>query len=265
LDLLQILVLALVQGFTEFLPISSSAHLVLVPYVTGWGDQGLAYDVAAHLGTLLAVAGYYRRHLLLMAYDWLQCVAGAPQTEHSHFAWLLLWATIPVGLAGLAGHDIAAHLFRNPLIIASTTVIFGLFLWYADVNGRRLRDYGSIGIRVALLIGLAQVLALVPGTSRSGVTITAGLMCGLTRQAAARFSFLLSVPVIFLAGCLEAWELVDSGVPVSWLWLFLVTLLSCVSAYVCIYYFLRLLDRIGMGPFVIYRLVLGTVLFAVFI
>lgn len=265
MDALHTVVLALVQGLTEFLPISSSAHLVLVPYVTGRPDQGLAYDVAAHLGTLLAVTGYYRRHLLVMGLEWSRSLAGEPATDASRLAWMVLWGTVPVGLAGLALHGAAESYLRDPRVIAATTIGFGALLWYADARGRRRRDVESIDLRDALLVGLAQALALVPGTSRSGITITAALLLGLNRQAAARYSFLLSIPVIVLAGAMEVWAVMDSGVPVRWGGLFLVTVLSCASAYLCIFAFLRVLDRIGMAPFALYRFALGAVLLALYL
>ncbi|MCC7410527.1 MAG: undecaprenyl-diphosphate phosphatase [Gammaproteobacteria bacterium] len=263
--MLHIAVLALVQGFTEFLPISSSAHLILVPVLTGWQDQGLAYDIAAHLGTLVAVCAYFRRDLLAIAGDCWRRAGGGPETAASRTGWLLLWATVPAAVAGLVLHDVIERELRSPLVIAATTAGFGLLLWWADRIGRRGRGEGELRLADALLIGCAQALALVPGTSRSGITITAGLLRGFTRQAAARFSFLMSIPVTALAVMLELWDLLQGQVHAAWTGLALISVLSCASAWLCIYLFLRVLDRIGMAPFAVYRLALGAVLFAMFL
>ncbi len=265
MDLIQIVVLALLQGLTEFLPVSSSAHLILVPVLTGWQDQGLAFDVAVHVGTLVAIVWYFRHELIVMTRDWSCSLTTGKTTTNSRLAWAVLFGTIPAGLAGLLFKDFIETELRSPLVIASTTVIFGLFLWWADARGRRERDEYTLTWQDILLIGCAQALALIPGTSRSGITMTAALMLGLTRQGAARFSFLLSVPVILLAGGFKTLDLVQMEAPVDWLALFLGTLLSAVSAYLCIHWFLKLLERIGMVPFVIYRLLLGAFLFYMFL
>ncbi len=261
---LHLIVLALVQGLTEFLPVSSSGHLVLLPVVMGWEDQGLAYDVAAHLGTLLAVTMYFRVDLWQMASGWFASVLGRGAGQQGRLAWLVILATLPAGIAGLVLHDFIAGSLRGTTVIAITTIVFGIALWLADVRGSRARGIATLGIRDALLVGIAQALALVPGTSRSGITMTAGLMLGLDRQAAARFSFLMAVPVIALAALLETWKLAHASVPVHWGGLVLVTGLSALAAWLCIHVFLRLLDRIGMAPFALYRLALGVVLLLVF-
>ncbi len=265
MDLVQVITLALLQGLTEFLPISSSAHLILVPVLTDWQDQGLAFDVAVHVGTLSAVVLYFRAELSRMARDWSVSVLRRQLVGESRLAWAVLWGTVPVGLAGLLFHDFIETYLRSPLVIATTTIVFGLALWLADVLGRRRRDEHTLSWPDVLVIGVAQALALIPGTSRSGITMTAGLAMGLTREAAARFSFLLSVPVILLSGGYETKKLVELGAAVDWFALGLGVVLSAVTAYLCIHYFLKLLERIGMLPFVIYRLVLGGVLFAMFL
>jgi len=201
-DIVQIIVLALVQGLTEFLPISSSAHLILVPFITDWEDQGLAFDVAVHVGTLTAVVVYFRKDILAMFFAWLTSFKGK-HSEDSRLAWGVLIGTIPVGLAGLIFKDVISEHLRTPLVIAITTIVFGLLLWYVDWSAKRERDEHSLSWKDIIVIGCAQAIALIPGTSRSGITITAGLMLGLTAQASARFSFLLSIPVIVLAGSLE--------------------------------------------------------------
>jgi undecaprenyl-diphosphatase len=259
-DLLQAAFLALVQGLTEFLPISSAAHLILFPKLLGWPDQGLAFDVSVHMGSLAAVLIYFRRDLAPMIRDWLGSVSGRGATPNSRLAWAVLLGTIPAGLAGLAFKDAVETTLRGPLVIAAATIVFGLVLWWADVQGRRVRDEHSVGWRDALLIGCAQALALIPGTSRSGITMTAALGLGLTREAAARFSFLLSIPIIVLAGGLNTVELVQSEHHLPWDVLALGTVLSGISAYLCIHFFLRLIERVSMLPFVVYRLALGGVL-----
>lgn len=262
MDLYQAIVLALMQGFTEFLPISSSAHLILVPQmVESWDDQGLAFDVAVHVGTLSAVMLYFRREITEMGVDWVNSLKSRKQTMNSRLAWAVLLGTIPVGLAGLIFKDYIELNLRSPTVIAITTIGFGLLLWFADITGKRHRDEYTISIFDVIVIGCAQALALIPGTSRSGATMTAGLLLGLSREASARFSFLLSIPVIVLAGGLKMLDLIKQAAPVDWSLMIIGTVLAGVTAYLCIHYFLALLDRIGMLPFVIYRLILGGVLF----
>ncbi len=260
MDFLEVFVLAVVQGLTEFLPISSSAHLILVPVFTGWQDQGLAFDVAVHVGTLFAVVTYFRGELHAMARDWGRSLLARRRVGESALAWAVLFGTIPVGLAGLLFSHAVEDLGRSAVVIAWATIGFGLLLGWADLKGARRRDEHSVGWRDVVVIGLAQAVALIPGTSRSGITMTAGLGMGLTREAAARFSFLLSIPVIILAGGFEGLGLLESTAPVDWSDLGLGVVLSAVTAYLCIHYFLRFLGRMGMWPFVAYRLLLGAVL-----
>ena len=264
MDILQIVILALVQGLTEFLPISSSAHLILVPVLTDWPDQGLAFDVAVHAGTLTAVVLYFRRELARMFVEWFASLKGR-LTPDARLAWAVLIGTIPVGLAGLVFKDVIETQLRSPMVIALATIVFGLLLWYADRTGKRSRDEYGLLLFDVVMIGLAQALALIPGTSRSGITITAALLLGLKRKAAARFSFLLSIPVIFLAGSFEAIDYLGAASIEDAEPLLVGALISAVSAYACIHYFLKLLERIGMLPFVAYRLVLGAVLVVLFI
>ncbi len=261
MDIIQIIVLALVQGLTEFLPISSSAHLILVPYLTDWPDQGLAFDVAVHVGTLTAVVLYFRKEISKMFFAWFASLKGV-HSEDSKLAWGVLIGTIPVGLAGLLFKDVISEHLRTPLVIAVTTVVFGLLLWYADWSGKRQRDEHTLSWKDIIVIGCAQAVALIPGTSRSGITITAGLMLGLTAPAAARFSFLLSIPVIVLAGGVETLDYLKVASIKDMSDLVIGALISALSAYLCIHYFLMLLERIGMTPFVIYRLLLGAILFS---
>lgn len=274
MDTLHIIWLALVQGLTEFLPISSSAHLILVPRLLGWPDQGLDFDVAVHLGTLVAVVTYFRHDIVKLFLAWCQSVAGllgrasgesAAHTPESRLAWGVILGTVPAGLVGLTFKDVIEVHLRSPLVIAATTIIFGLVLWYADKRSRLARDEYTLGWRDFLVVGAAQALALIPGTSRSGITITAGLLLGLTREAASRYSFLLSIPIIVLSCLGVTKDLVESTAPVDWRALGLGTVIAAVAAFACIHYFLAYINRLGMMPFVIYRLALGILLLAVFL
>lgn len=260
MDWIQVTWLAVLQGLTEFLPISSSAHLILLPKINGWGDQGLAFDVAVHVGTLTAVVSYFRHELLVLSRDWSASLLRRQNVGESRLAWAVLLGTIPVGLAGLLFKDLVETELRSPLVIAAATIGFGALLWWADRYGQRRRDEHQLNWKDVLVIGLAQACALIPGTSRSGATMTAGLIMGLSRSAAARFSFLLSIPVIVLAGGLNGLELLQAPGPVDWQALLAGTVISALSAYLCIHLFLRLLERIGMLPFVIYRFLLGALL-----
>ena len=258
-------VLALVQGLTEFLPISSSAHLILPSQVLGWEDQGLAFDVAVHVGTLLAIVLYFRDDLVMLLKAWLVSLKGpsavpAESKEHARLAWLILTATVPAGLAGVLFNDFISEHLRSTLVIASTTIVFGLLLWFSDSHGTRTRALGDIDLKTAVFIGLSQALALIPGTSRSGITMTTALLLGLTRDAAARFSFLLSVPLIAAAGGLKTKELLETGTDAQLQLIGFATLVAFISAFFCIHFFLRFLERIGFMPFVVYRLCLGVVL-----
>ncbi len=264
MDIIQIIVLALVQGLTEFLPVSSSAHLILVPVLTSWQDQGLAFDVAVHAGTLSAVMLYFRKEISRMAVQWFASLGGAHSAD-SRLAWAVLIGTTPVGLAGLLFKDVIEAHLRSPLVIATTTIVFGLLLWLADRKSHTPKDEYSIGWQYALVIGVAQAIALIPGTSRSGITITAALLLGLNRKASARFSFLLSIPVIILAGGLEALDYLEVASPGDAGDLLIGAAVSAISAYACIHFFLKLLDRISMLPFVVYRLLLGAMLLALFL
>jgi len=261
---LEIIILALMQGLTEFLPISSSAHLILPSQILGWQDQGLAFDVAVHVGTLLAVMMYFRKEVGAMAVAWFGTVGIGPEKGSQSFdgklAWWILFATIPAGLFGLFGKDYIEEHLRSALVIAATTLLFGFLLGFADIkagNRKTHKPMEKLGIKGAMLIGLAQAVALIPGTSRSGITMTIGLMLGLSRDNAARFSFLLSIPAIAMAGSYLTLKLVLSTEAVDWYAMGLGSILAFVSAYACIHYFLILLEKLGMMPFVIYRLILG--------
>lgn len=261
MDLLQIIILALIQGITEFLPISSSAHLILPSQLFGWPDQGLAFDVATHVGTLLAVIIYFRQDLINLTRGWITQGFSQTQSDDSRLAWLIVLATVPAGLAGLLLGDYIEQYCRSSWVIATTTLLFAFLLAYADKTGSFSKNITQLTITAALIIGLFQMLALIPGTSRSGITITAALLLGLQRDCAARFSFLLSVPLILAAGGLKTIELIQADTLVNWADLGLAALLSALGAYACIYLFLAMINRIGMMPFVYYRLALSALLF----
>jgi undecaprenyl-diphosphatase len=255
-----------VQGFTEFLPISSSAHLALAPWLFGWKDQGLAFDIALHFGTLAAVVIYFFR-------DWLQVIAQAfgidyaPDPElrmNQPLLWLLALASLPIGAFGLMFEDYAETTLRNPVIIGSMLVGIGVLMAIGERVGRRERGVGRIGMVDALVIGFAQAIAIVPGTSRSGITITAGLFRHLDRYAAARFSFLLSTPAITAAAAKAFYDLWKSGgVPPEERAVFITAIVaSAITGCVVIAFFLRFLKRYSLRFFIWYRIAFGVFVLA---
>lgn len=254
------LVLALVQGVTEFLPISSSAHLILPSQVFGWPDQGLAFDVAVHAGTLSAVCFYYRADLARMFAGAGRGLVERRLNEDLRLGLLVVWATIPAVVLGFVFKDQVETVARSAKVITATTLIFGVLLWVADRRGQRRLTLTQLGWMAALLVGLAQAVALIPGTSRSGITITAALLLGYTRTESARFSFLLSIPVILGAALLKGRDLLTATQAVDWTLIATGFVVSAVTAWLAIVFFLRLLERVGMLPFVLYRLLLGGVL-----
>jgi undecaprenyl-diphosphatase len=259
MELFHIVFLALIQGITEFLPISSSAHLLLPKEVLGWPDQGLAFDVAVHFGSLIAVVTYFRHDIWALMRDGLGGLRDGRFTDDGRLAWLIVLATIPAGLAGLIFKGFIETHLRSAAVIAATTIIFGVVLWWADVRGKRQQSLAQLNWKKALAIGAAQALALIPGTSRSGITMTAGLLLGMEREAAARFSFLMSIPIIALSALLLSLDLIAQD-SVPWREILLGVMLSGISAYLCIHFFLQFINRIGMAPFAIYRLLLGAAL-----
>lgn len=261
---LQAVLLAVLQGLTEWLPVSSSAHLILLPHLVGWPDQGLGFDIAVHAGSLVAVGGYFRTELRAMARDWLQSLATRRLVGEAGLAWAVLLATIPVGLAGLAFKDVVETTLRDPRVLAWALIGFGVLLWAADAWGRRIRTGTPLRWRDVALIGCAQALALIPGTSRSGITMTAALAVGWTREASARFAFLLGIPVLVLAGGLDLAEAARGELAQPAGVLFVGFLASAGAAYLCLGAFLAWIGRIGMAPFAIYRILLGGVLLALF-
>jgi undecaprenyl-diphosphatase len=270
MDVVQILVLALVQALTEFLPISSSGHLVLASYFLGWQYQGIAFDLALHFGTLLAVLVYFRSDLLAIVRELLRWRPGQAINPLQRLGLGLGISTIPAVIVGASMGDAGALLLRHPLLIAINLIVFGLLLGFADRRARAaaaIRDadfesdaetvFARLSLRQALGIGCAQALALVPGTSRSGVTLTAGLWLGLSRAAAARYSFLMSVPVMLLAITHSVWEMRDASDVIAWSDFALGAAVSGVAGLGVIHLFLGVIRRIGVQPFVLYRLALG--------
>ncbi|MFT5506544.1 MAG: undecaprenyl-diphosphatase [Gammaproteobacteria bacterium] len=257
MDWIQVVVVAVVQGLTEFLPISSSAHLILVPLLLEWPDQGLVFDVAVHLGSLIAVVVYFRYEVLKLLGAWISATAGRGHTADSKLAWWVIVGTIPAVVVGFLSSDFIETNLRSGWVIAVTTIVFGILLGWSDLVARKQKNEFDLSFKDVLFIGLAQAVALIPGTSRSGITMTAALFLGLSRSAAARFSFLLSMPIILASSILQLHELMTSNLLIDWLALSLAIVLSTLSAGLCIHLFLRLIDKIGMMPFVIYRLLLG--------
>ena len=260
---LQSLILALVQGGTEFLPISSSAHLILVSELMGWADQGLVFDVAVHLATLFAVLVYFRNDLVQLLKNWLKSLAGQGLTESGKLAWLLLYASLPAAIVGFLAEELIVGTLRSSAVIATATLVFAGVLWFADKMGECKLSLKELGHRRALWIGFAQCLALIPGTSRSGITMSMALLCGLDRQAASKFSFLLSIPIIAGSGLLQGIALFgDSALrEFDLVMLFMAFSVALLTALLCIHAFLTLIDRIGFLPFIIYRLILGVCLY----
>jgi len=260
---LHIVILAIVQGLTEFLPVSSSGHLVLVPHFLGWADQGLAFDLAVHFGSLIAIFIFFRKDIASLLSGGLQVLGGNVKSPESRMALAIVLGTVPAALAGLLFASWIEQNLRDPAVIVYTLSGYGILMALADRFGSRERNMAGVGYKDAFIIGCAQALALVPGTSRSGVTITAARILGFERRDAARFSFLLSAPVIFLAAAYKLVQLLSSGESVAWGQLGLGTLIACVVAYISIEFFMRVVTRVGLTPFAIYRLILaGVILYA---
>lgn len=272
MDLFQALVLGLVQGLTEFLPVSSSAHLVIVPWLFGWKGgavTSIPFDVALHLGTLIAVLVYF-------AADWRRYIAAFFRSiverrigddPDRRLAWLIILASIPAGIVGALAESKVDDLFHQEenlrvglYIIATMMVVMALLLLAAELLGKKRYEVEQIGPATAAITGLAQALALIPGVSRSGSTITAGLFRDLTRAAAARFSFLLATPIVLAAGLKQLYDVLRTPgglVPGDQLGYLVGFLASAISAFACIYFLMRYLQRHSTAPFIIYRFVLG--------
>ncbi len=261
MDLIQALILAIVQGLTEFLPVSSSGHLVLPAALLGWKDQGLAFDVAVHFGSLLAVVVYFRRDILSLFAAWCASLAKREASDDSRLAWWVVVGTLPAIVLGFLFDDfIEAHL-RTAWVLGATTLVFGLLLAFAQrfAADKSCRD---LTLMMVLIIGFAQALALIPGTSRSGITITAAAFLGLSLFEASRFSFLLSIPVISGAALLKSLDLFGAEAAIDWMVLVSAMALSGITAFLCIGWFMRWVERIGLVPFALYRVVLAMAIFA---
>lgn len=254
--LYHILILALVQGITEFLPISSSGHLVLTSQVLGWPDQGLIIDIAVHVGTLLAVLLYFWRDVWTMIVGVARLATGRGGPG-ARLALFITVATLPVIAAGYFGKDYVSTALRSAEVIAWTTLGFGVLLWIADRVGMTIRTIDHLGWGSVLFIGAAQILALVPGTSRSGITMTAARLIGMERPEAARFSMLLSIPTILGAGVLSGYDLYRSGDVALGFDALIAAILSFATAMVAIWALMLWLRKAGFTPFVLYRIVLG--------
>lgn len=267
-----IVVLALIQGITEFLPVSSSAHLIFPSQLLGWEDQGIAFDVAVHLGTLLAVVIYYISDLYEITIHTIKSMITRKQTPQSRVGWFIIIGTIPAAVAGLLLEEFVSTAGRSIHIIAYTTIGFGLLLglasyvnrkmnWHtkANLHNNRPDSLRKLNLAQTLVIGFSQALALIPGTSRSGITMTAGLFLGMRPEAAARFSFLLSIPIILASALLEGIKLVTSDVPgvANPVEMLVGGIIAFITALIVIALFMRFISKSGMAVFVIYRILLG--------
>ncbi len=263
MDLIQLVILAVVQALTEFLPVSSSAHLGLAGFFFDWAYQGVLVDLMLHFGTLIAVLVYFRRDLLELARAGLAIRPGQPLDANQRLGVGILIATVPAGIVGLAIGTDADHL-RHPLLIAVTLIVFGIILGLADRTGSKQGRLSDIGLRDALVIGAAQALALIPGVSRSGICITAGLFLGLDREAAARYAFFLAVPITAAASLLGGLQALDHGHELRPIHFALGIGVSALVGLACIHVLLGVLRRFGTAPFVAYRLVLGVVVIGLY-
>ena len=265
MPLYQALVLAVVQGLTEFLPVSSTAHLVLFPWLLGWKDPGLTFDVALHAGTLVAVLLYFWRYWL----DMLQVISGVGQPtnpslgENRKLFWFLVVATLPAGAAGWLFEHAAEEQLRSPLIIGAALIVVGLLMWTGESLGSRQHDLGRVSFLDSLLVGVAQAFAVIPGVSRSGATMTAGLFRGMSRETSARFSFLLSTPIIAGAALKKGMEIRHEGLPADMRLPFLIgVIVAGLVGYLVIAILIRYLERRTFGIFIIYRVMLGMIVLA---
>ena len=262
MDPFHALVLGAVQGFTEVLPISSSAHLILVPLFLKWPPSGLTFDVALHLGTFIALTFYFRKDIRVMVASFFDALSSRSlNTPAKRLPFLIIAATVPAALAGKLFEQQVDEIFRsNPLLIAIFLIVFGIILGVADIAGRKTRGIEEIGTASALTIGLLQCLALLPGVSRSGITITAGLALGFTRESAARFSFLLSLPIVIGAALLKTAHLATHGIPYGELVPMLVGIIaSAITGYISVAFLLKFVQKRSISPFVWYRVIAGGV------
>ncbi len=257
MTLFQTVVLGLVQGLGEFLPISSSAHLILTPWILNWEEHGLVFDVSLHVGTLVAVLAYFWQDWLVLAHDGLT----RRRTQEGRMFWYLVVATIPGVIFGLAFEDLIETVFRNPLLIGIMLIVMGVILYIADKRSPAIKDFSGIGWKESIMIGISQAFAMLPGVSRSGITMTAGRILGLNRETVARFSFLLSTPIIFGAGLMQGMKLTMADITMPFI---VGVLVSAITGYLTIKFLLRFLVTHSFFIFVVYRFILGAVVVALF-
>lgn len=260
MDIIQAIILGIVQGATEFLPISSSAHLVLVPWLLGWDKPSLTFDLMTHYGTLFAVLIYYRNDLWQIIKGVFQGIGqGKPfGNPEARLGWLLVLSTIPAVVVGYLFEDQFEALFSAPLLVACTLLVTGVLLWASEVIGQRVRPLSTMTWLDALLVGVGQALAITPGISRSGATIATSLLRGFDRAAAARFSFLMSIPVIFGAGLLKLSDFIETGISGDTLTLFLAGGIAAgIVGYIAIAYLIRYLATRSLRVFAIYCWIFG--------
>lgn len=273
MEIIQTVVLGAIQGLTEFIPISSSAHLVIIRWVFGWDTQDLVLDVSLHLGTLFALLAYFWREWYEIGRQYISMtrigrrlgLATPSDGTQAMLLWPLVFACIPGAVAGVLLEDAAANAFRSPVLIATTLIGMGLLLFVADRIGKNARTMESVRARDWIVIGLAQALAIIPGVSRSGITITAGLFCGLRRDASARFSFLLGAPIIFGAAVYELRHLFRREIGAQDIIpLILGVTTATAVGYVCIGFLMRYLKEHRPDIFVLYRVLVGLILIAAY-
>ncbi|GFE62280.1 undecaprenyl-diphosphatase [Geobacter sp. AOG2] len=260
MNMVHAVVLGALQGFSEVLPISSSAHLILIPWFLKWPESGLTFDVALHLGTLIALAAYFRRDIIQLVLGAVDALATRSlDSSAKRLPFLILAATVPAGIVGKLFEQTVEDVFReSPLLIAIFLIVFGIILGLADHWGRKRYGLGDVKTGNALSIGLFQCLALLPGVSRSGITITAGLMLGFTRESAARFSFLLSLPIVAGAALLKTLHVAKHGIPAGEGLPMLVGIgVSAVTGYISVAFLLRMVHKKSLALFVWYRLLAG--------
>ena len=256
-----LLLVAFIQGMTEFLPVSSSGHLILLPILTGLDDQGLVIDVAAHLGTLVAVILYFWADVRLAFFGTFRLLRGKVDTKGAFLALCLVIATIPVIIAGLILKVTGlADAMRGIAVIGWAMIIFGIILYLADRNEQTAKSAEQWTLKDAVIMGLWQAVALIPGTSRSGITITAARMLGYARPDAARLSMLMSIPTIIASGALLSLDVIGSATAADLRDIALVAVMSCIAAFAALAIMMRLLRSVSYTPYVIYRIVLGLVL-----
>lgn len=265
MNLLHALALGVVQGFTEVLPISSSAHLILIPWFSGWPESGLTFDVALHLGTFIALAAYFHRDIIEMSVSAIDAVANRSlDTSARRLPFLILASALPAAVVGKLFEHQVEDIFRSrPLLIGLLLILFGIILGVVDAIGRKRRFLDEIKPTSAMTIGLFQCLALIPGVSRSGITITAALMLGFNRESAARFSFLMSLPIVAGAALLKMLQLLRYGIPAGEGAPLLIGIVaSAITGYISVAFLLRFVQKRSIAPFVWYRTIAGAAVVA---